>query len=498
MLKGKAKIELHNVKTGEDKVYEDTNLITNHIPHLFSLQMPTIPWLYTTSPFFNASSAEPFGTLLMFENSMDENANNFDLPLDNEVTAHGYINKTSFDTADLTAGIYNANLSSADITHRTMVYDFDMEHGNGVISSICLAPHKVGSQGLFPHKFGSFSTTDDAGFHLWRTGSSANWDDSFRFTLFGVAPNNTYYRPLYFSFEENALYVIQRTSDLKVINIYKVYVDPDNYSIFNTEMAFSSKRIGGNHTKQELIMSIDLSAYTTYVSNPTDLSAGHYDVATKKFYILVNNNDSYSWNKGTVRKLLIIDLQTKEIIQKNVTNTTSVNFSSIDGMFRHAFNSCICDGYIWVAEPWGNLYAINIDNNADVRIVTRHQDNKAFTMSRTIYMVHVCGKLFIYNLDGSTSYDSYVINTKTFNARKIGLNYYYLTLGRNTNYYVQTDDNMVFCTTVSGNSGSDAGVFIPIMPSCMALSTINNLSVPVEKTSDMTMRITYTITNEVG
>lgn len=148
-LKGHTKIELTNVHTGQKEVVEHHNMITNVMQDMnrrvYGVNgMDTFLYMYAkqfigaNDPFWKAM----FSGIILFEDSLSDNADEYIFPAGNNVTACGDIERTK--TQDMTdpscsvMGNFNADESVLKDNMAKMVYDFSTSQGNGQISSIAL------------------------------------------------------------------------------------------------------------------------------------------------------------------------------------------------------------------------------------------------------------------------------------------------------------------------------------------------------------------------
>lgn len=148
-IKGTTKIELTNVHTGEKEVVEHHNMITNVLSDMNKRMygvngMDTFLYMYAKQflgaddPFWKAM----FSGIILFEDSLSNNADEYIFPAGNKVTGCGDIERVR--TQDMTdpscsvIGNFNSEESILKGNMAKMVYDFSTSQGNGTISSISL------------------------------------------------------------------------------------------------------------------------------------------------------------------------------------------------------------------------------------------------------------------------------------------------------------------------------------------------------------------------
>lgn len=150
-MKGKTIIELTDVRTGEVERYEDTNMFTNALDSLFN----RAPWWFNdaaladldTSGFTNYPMApivgNALGGLLLFPQTIEEDASNIFAPANNKPT--GISSFDGYAGEDSRRGSYN-EIESGPITNgHKFVFDFSTSQANGLISCIGLTSARGGA-----------------------------------------------------------------------------------------------------------------------------------------------------------------------------------------------------------------------------------------------------------------------------------------------------------------------------------------------------------------
>lgn len=147
MLKGKTKIELTDVHTGEVELMEEENMVTNALQHIFNPMryVKAADSMYT-SAYVNYYTTLT-GGLLLLNKTLEEKPENISLPSDAEQTGcavYGQLNSSG----QTLRGNYNATESEIDLENRRIkyVYDFDTAEGNGTIACVALT-HALGGYG---------------------------------------------------------------------------------------------------------------------------------------------------------------------------------------------------------------------------------------------------------------------------------------------------------------------------------------------------------------
>lgn len=160
-LKGHTKIVLADPITGKPKeVVESDNMITNAVASIlannyegtsdFSLLMPL---------------RKLFGGVLLFQNALTENANNYNIPSEIVSPQIAHAGDLANDTESLLRGSpVPADFEYTD-TSIKQVWFWPTTHGNGTIKTVCLCPNTMGNMGTKPFN-DQFSPI--SGFGIWK------------------------------------------------------------------------------------------------------------------------------------------------------------------------------------------------------------------------------------------------------------------------------------------------------------------------------------------
>ena len=537
---GHTKIELHNVKTGEDKVIEKHNIFTNYINDI--MQVVPIPkmtnWMscakssnrYGATQWNNQNNANngyprPIdilcGGILCLENEHEESADNYFLTTDDIITARGA--NIASASEDVTLGSYNATLEQSSDTSKTMVWDFAQNQGNGRISTIGLTNIGMGLCGLggFPsnmthteaNPFGDITLAKD-----FVTYINGYYDDDFPTT-----DNCTVY-PLYFSCENNKLISFAGfTQNTKIFelryydlnsNIINPMLPNGAYHLSSTSISKycgvdnSSGRIS-RYTKTNRVQ-FDISAYTF-----TGYSYLNMTIENGILYFAFHNN--YQWTAGATITFVKIDLMKQEIIGTcPITNTTGKvlylnQFSNYGKTSGVSGTPCtartqIVNGYMILKTYDGKqAFAINIENSTDVKEILT-PDGNSVVIDRPI-IDFADGILYTGSNYSDNKIPSYYINPVKGTAKIVRtgstwnetwFNQNLASNGYSAVFKLPSDSKLInfWLCCISGDYQKNSSWFIFMSYKQDVLSTINALDEPVVKTADMTMRITYTISLE--
>ena len=534
---GHTKIELHNVKTGENKVIEKHNIFTNYLHDVMQIT-PTpnaLNWMscgkgsqrYGATQWNNQANKNGgypsivdvlCGGILCLANEREENPDNYFLTTDDVITARGAnIANASEDTQ---LGSYNVDLERTSDTSKTMVWDFAQNQGNGTISTIGLTNIGMALCGLGGHP-SNITHTEASPFGdlSFAKGCVASvegmYDDDF-------PSDQGYIYPSYISFEKGMLIGFlgydssKKILDLRYIDLNCNAINPlfiggvYANSSSNTRRAFG--RDAGTRYSPVKRVQFDLSAYSFAGNSYMNLSVTDDGI----LYVALHNATTLSEN-ATIT-FVKIDLIGQRIIGTcPITNTSGekLNLSGISNYkktsqitgYMFTSNLPIFDGYM-VFRTSGNViktFAINVENSTDIKeILTENGES----VSANTYVMNFAGGLLLTK-NGSESqnkYPAYKIDLKNGKA-------YLVRTGNMYNEYFPIDsstpancsyiihlpsDNKLLNIWSFGSSNYNKGNHQDIFMSYKqdTLSTINLLDEPVIKTADMTMRITYTISLE--
>lgn len=149
-MKGKTIIELTDINTKEVKRIEDHNMFTKALDSVFN----QIPWWHSNTAVREANTSgglntlvpiigRALGGLLLFPETIDENADTIFAPASNKPTAIAAYDAYTGD--DTRRGSFN-NIESGNTSNGyRFVWDFATSAGNGAIKCACLTSHRGGS-----------------------------------------------------------------------------------------------------------------------------------------------------------------------------------------------------------------------------------------------------------------------------------------------------------------------------------------------------------------
>ena len=476
MLHGHAKLELTNVKTGEKKVVEHDNMLTGWIRDMFTPKGVGARNLtnahynynnvYTPQTF---SKTNLFGGVILFEDELSNNADDYSFPPENKMTAHG--DDASYSGSDLTKGSFNAELSSESATEKVLVWDWTQERGNGTIAALGLCNKWAGA-------VGAGQPTPDANVYALNL-----FNDAVTTGTQSGATELKMTNAVWFSFTDSVLYVL-RSMASGVLTIAKIHIPFSKFDAIMQSANPSGNRGGFGYfdVSKEETFTVDISAYITGNALPA------FTAKDGVLYLLTTGN----WASGS-RTLVKIDLSTGTVTTQNVTNNTGKtlyvnNTVGSWGIYRNEL-------YFQTSD---SLFAwINLQDNTDCGIVKDSTGtNIAYSGSGGgVRFIPAFGSLhFSYSTMQTASNTVWTVSTKG-KATKNGCAGMSRAVNQSSNLNtivgaVPTDFTGISMMVYNDFSGQR---HLISMYNWLALSTKQNLDSAVTKTSDMTMRLTYTI-----
>ena len=486
MIKGHTKIELTNVRTGERQVVEDDNLVTNILDKYFELSPLT-----NNYPKFNPNPMVDtfFGGLLLFQNPIEEKVDNYDLPSDNPMIGNGIVNYSSLDVPGL--GAYNKDESKFSIENgivtRKYVYDFGTSKGNGTISTVCLTNPFMGYVGAGnrsgKYEQNSLSTVPSfSSFNanpymnsfgengsVWSGDLEKIADSSMMCLTMELTKNCGYYVPIDAVFYNSGNPSIHFKAGF--LEIYKAHFPFTKMNpmcpLFGYRTIYEKVKIQAPEVFQTInrpLVSVTCCADAIY------FIVGE----TYNSYYISNNATFHVWKLSN-------DFKTSEVFTlKNTTGKTI----SIGGYNVFPF----VDDMFWIGS--NPIYKFNLKSPANIVEIPF----MGAAGERELYSLNAVGKsIFAYAKKTSSSYVAYRVETAENKIYVLNGNPRLVdSVDGGTFFNMLSDKDYILSTRDYRYNTS-----ISLVRNPFTLSTINNLPEPVTKTSDMTMKITYTITSKI-
>lgn len=500
-VKGKATIELTDINTGEVETIVEDNLVTNAV-NLFYKQVLHSECAAQTSFMMLTHSSQPavydiFGGIMLFDEALEENVDNIEYPNCNVVgTAKaGYSNNDG-----VKVGSYNASESGALEDGYRFVYDFTTSQCNGQIASVCLTPLRAAEfpHGALPSEYSALSTgaTYTSLLPRYRISPETSYSYASGVISRDVITGDLLDKVVFF--DDSYAYTIKR---------YNIYYNSSYPSIHisATDKLVLEKRIingniadvfgttGGWDVVEEIEIPIpDGSTQNTYtceylngylyLQSITSVSAGNslviYKIEVGTWVVTtieVTNNCEDAWNGadnyGHARIMLPGN--------KMLVNTTYVNDRYVG---RYIIVDLEDGSFKYVIWGDGSTLWLDINTYSTRQYPSRATNNYCYISS---YGFCVEAKYSGTKYPNGTA----IVNINTgiasftthWTPRCCGGNYSASKYNKSSHLY--------FYGFEYYNSADRTHVeFNPFL-----LMTINNLSSPVVKTPDKTMKITYTL-----
>jgi hypothetical protein len=468
MLKGTMKIELTDVNTGETETVVEHNMVTDALTEIFrplGLSKSPAKLLNTFAPYYQ----NLLGGLLLFDNPIEEDTSNIFAPSDANLVGCASYGAQNNTTGTLRGG-YNQTESECNTTERYMkyVYDFATSQANGTISCVCLT-HRVGGMTSYGGKDAVTNTGYTLGQqvcdgqlqYVYTTCTGANTGDRYSGYTIGTT---------------ELLFLISREDDC----CYYLRIDSaSKLTIVRRRAYLKSVSVLENPcTKKSLIdeQTIEL---------PTPLAAGtntvytsyYFDIEDKCLY-LISSPATYVSVNGTFQ-ITKIQMDGWKVTQYTMTNTSDTTLNTYGTRY-----AIVHRGYLFIrgnASPY-NLYMMEVGNSANI---------KKFNMvgiSATVgvFCFAINGRIYFETTATGTNYYMPIANMDTGEIMKAEVSRV-MSNSYMPSYTPVLNEPMLWFGSC-GNNGT-VGFFILLN----YLATINNLTEPVTKTADKTMKITYII-----
>lgn len=461
-LKGTMVIELTDVNTSEVETYVEENMVTNAVNNILGLNPMAIFYTeeeYSTGLVWTDNllpiCPNMIGGILLFPKALEENVDNIYVKSDNLPVAYASNNVNS--TANTARGSLNLTESKALDNGYKFVWEFTPSQGNGTIAAIALTSAKGGENG-----FGS-SVADASAFLELKQVDIGN---------LGLTKQMVLFETVEVDFENDILYSI--TFEDSSVRVRKIRIP-----IFS---------IGLNE-------SINDSTYTVLEDKVIPASVFQFLGSYTLYGEFLDGQDGYWYgfsneenSSGDATMLWVKISKTDYSIEEGSWTLSNAYLQAVgeratDSSYPERIcNCCMRNGYLYVpAYNKKGIYKINVSNSADVMLMEFGftSGGKPLCESGTceLYLTLI-GDLII-GADYQITTNDTVIKTKG-NQR---LNHASTPLFQYKHFLLGW----------GGSYGNEYRTMYLLTP---YLATINNLSSAVVKTTDKTMKITYTLTEE--
>lgn len=463
-LQGYTKIELTDVETNNTEVYEKHNIVTNALSEIFrpigywkdcnSLLNRTNPWVSTLC-----------GGLLCFDKNIPEDKNTLFAPAGTTLIAcgaHGEVNATSNSIRGDSNKLETSINTSTKVAK--FVYDFKTSQGNGTINSVCLTSYRGG--------FRSYNMNLNA------DANSQHLQDYSHYCIGEVYP----YISSEYDYDtcKNAerIFLIDSKSGVKYsllydtidyLKIIKRNVYTHSISIFDSDINASKTRIlSSTQIKLNIGRLCDVYRWWSYD-----------DRALYLFLPKTSNDGSGSVASGKTIRIIKLSYPNWDAEYFDVENTTDGTIS--------CNSCCVYKNNLYFATSYSSSnmyyiqpYRVNILDSSDYSKFAKTQRQSADDL-RPISVFN--GKILyfgLYRYSYSYTYDSFIFDTE-------------LGTGSVTDCATTWASGYLMNPILDDNFHFYSGYKHSVIVPSNYLATINNLETPITKTSDKTMKITYTL-----
>lgn len=481
-MRGKSIIELKNVKTGKVRKYENSNLVTNAVSERLSAWMAFYPreiMQVKALPLYN----EMFGGILLYESPLEENADNIDLPDPSVSKLIGHAGNIATNGDNTMRGSRNVIESGFinDGKGYKYVYDFGTSEANGTISCLSLTHEIMGYYGNFI----SWSNLRN------------EKNTEFPTTLYDYGYENS--SAMYSMYENitnkylNGLVDIEKFkngSGVYYILTYVKFKNANTILVEKKKLSTSAVYLRNNLTALETISSVEIPITITIYSSTYWNFFNTWTADANYYYAFYNEDLRLYWIK--------VDRETHEVTQgiktighyiESIYNQYTNNIVSYQnyagGLVRNGCAYFHIKNYTGETHPY-NILKIDFNNNSESVIETGYKyygsnnNNKNGAVMYKLPNGTIAVNGYLIDLDDN------VIPAENFHGGTIN------DRGKSTTYSDQYATSFKFL-------GDYAAIYNcyhnkleeKIFPNICYLGTINNLSEPIVKTDQETMKITY-------
>ena len=449
-MKGKAIIELTDVKTKKKEVLKDDNLVTDVLEKILTLNPNGLLTNINKDTFYPIVE-KIVGGILLFKDKITEDKNTSFVSTSNECI--GYAGQVEGVQENPLQGSFNKQESKATSNGYKFVWDFGTSKANGKISSVCLTNAKAGG--------GYFGTKSNGETNRIKLG-----EDKYLIKNTDTEMKKKYVNVVEANFEENYIVSIVPESDhLRIIKSREPLL---NFRLDDSLSFLNEKNI--TETKIKYKKSYGTYGVCIYVD-------------AENYYLLKTGTSGGNTN---VTKLKINkannSIEETEFTLENV-KIENIGSYSLDYDYYRTIKSVLRGGYVYAVstdEKYVVKFAIN--NPVDVTKI-----EPKFTLKTGSVSSH------------TTGCGMYILGDMI-----IGTNF---TIDKNDKVteIAQSDLSTIECIPLSygpfllgyfanGESSGDKYLRKVLYLITPYSATINNLSKTVEKTADKTMKITYYLT----
>lgn len=487
-IKGSATIELTNAD-GSKEIYKHDNMITNAVNDLCMSQRGEMATILKIVDNGDSYAQALFGGLLLFDDELDTDANNYFLPT---VKCTGYASQDAYAGLDTCRGSFNASEGGVqDDGSYKFVWDFATSQANGTIKSLALCPNMMGQIGLTSSKVSNEAKT----MYMKRTNTDPF--DSRGYML----PNSTVD-----GFVANGLYIVAIVNDIA----YAASMDNIGYrgagassslcitnnggilKLLRFKLGASSIALTDKVCCASYIDTVDIQLPTEFMNaityqNYASLIAMNYDKDNNKIIVFPCARANALPANSTI-KYCEIDMSNNYAVSTyTFTNNTGGSIPSFGytGTAGNQYKFYAMKDYILVtSESTSNeykMYSIKRSDNTQIKEI-QDMSGAALQLGSNVGFCPVFWKnnIIVVKYQLQSGYRHFVIDLATGKMK-------------DTNISVMSEANNIDIghTSVFAMTGGNLTYSMSFNP--FILCTKNNLDSPITKTASQTMKITYTL-----
>lgn len=477
-MKGKTKIILTNVETGEQEVHEDENIITNALDKIINLEMA---FNHAPNTRILPIATNALGGIMLFDGELTEDPDNIHFPSEAHLVGYG---NTSVNTTDKYRGSWNSVESGMSMTGYTAVWDFGTSQANGTIKSVARTHAYGGACPIY-----NFAGPEGVG-----TGA-------------GVPTTDQSWTPI--RYDGEYLYMLKGNSSTHVMRMARVKIP---------RLKFGAAEYSGSARTYEIVAawSTEVTSYTywnnaqhtgqsyeqyVYADDPLDYEDGGDGYLYCMFYGAYNrayNNYGYDITYFTIN-----------YGDGSFDKSDTVRLSSGVGYYggsneNYMYRACRSWGHVYQGVLYrvrGNRKIIDIiplNNVAAYRSIRIIEDSSPDYIAKLELIRAHNGCIYYTVYHYTTSSYNYLHGVLYPDGVFILLDYSYA--GQSTSHgvsytydtYLKTCDDDL---TIWGTYYSSEYTTVRCNWAANYLGTINNLGAPITKTAAQTMKIIYTLTD---
>ncbi|MCD7923134.1 MAG: hypothetical protein LUG27_12035 [Clostridiales bacterium] len=458
-LKGSMKIELTDVNTGEVTTVEHDNMMTDAVSNVLGLNLLGTLY-YFGSTYSNSLNGwmtnllpicpNLIGGILLFPNTLTEDSGNIYPTSENLPVAYASNDVNS--STDLQRGSLSQTEGGATDDGYQFVWEFTNTQGNGTIAAVALTSALGGVGG-----YGSIA--DDSSAFLLMSALNQSLDDDITQLLFNAVEVD---------FENDTVVSIAFSSSAVTITKFRIPI-----------LSIGLKEKIDDSTAT--VLETKTITCTTFLPSST-------------YHTFVDGHDGYwygfgnSANSSGSATLLWIKISKTDYTYTEASFTLSNATMTYAGYRSYSSypsyrNKCVVRaGYVYIPSyDAAGVYKINLENSADVTLISLGFTSAGYSLSGGSYGLFLDRiEDLIIGYDFQIKADDTVI--QTVGSKRF--EYSGTPMFRYKNFLLYW-----------GGEYSITKRYLALLTPYLA--TINNLDTAVVKTSDMTMKITYTLTEAV-